>query len=156
MSIEQKIQEFLRSPAGQAKIEAYKTAEITQEVLNLQNAVIQEQNELPFSFGVSNGVVTFSSVGGITTAECDIEFDHEDAKRTAFWSGGKWPYADLIYLWNNGFSYSSNRPPYGTWHGRRTVASTSRAATHFVQGAVNRYLSSAPQGVSVEIDGSYT
>ena len=157
MSIEQKIQEFLKSPAGQAKIDVAIVGDLTNEVLNLQNSIIQEQGELPFSFGVSNGAITFESNGEITTAKCEIEFSHQDATRHAFWSGGKWPNGDLIYLFNNGFSFSSDNPPHGAWGGRKWVAAmTSRQATHFVQNAVNRYLASAPDGVSVEIDGSYT
>lgn len=156
MSIEQKVKAFLSSAAGQAKIESLAEVDVTREVLNLENAIIQEQGELPFSFEVSNGDITFSSAGGITKAECEIEFNHQDAERTAFWSGGKWPSADLIFLFDVGYSYSSDHPPTGIWHGRRTVAQTNRAGRHFVRNAVDRYLSSAPAGVEVEIDGSYT
>lgn len=156
MSMEQKLQAFLSSAAGQAKIESAIEGDILNEVNTLMSEVEQEQSALPFQFGMSAGSINFASSGMSVVAECEIEFNHEDARRAAFWSGGKWPYGDLLFLFNNGFSFSSGRPPYGMWHGRRTVASTSRVGTHFVQRAVSRYLASAPQGVDVEIDGSYT
>ena len=156
MSIEQKLQAFLNSTAGLAKIESAIEGDVLNEAINLISEVEQEQATLPFEFGVSAGAITFSASGTGVRAECEIEFNHEDAKRTAFWSGGKWGYGDLIYLFSNGYSFSSAHPPAGIWHGRRTVAQTSRAGSHFVQKAVARYLASAPAGADVEIDGSYT
>ena len=156
LSLDQKVQAFLSSPAGQQKIRAAIEADVQREVMNLENAVVQEQGELPFSFGVSNDSITYTSVGGSVRAECVINFNHEDATRKAFWSGGKWPSGNLIYLFNNGFSFASQNPPVGTWHGRKTVAMTSRSGKHFVQSAVNNYLAGAPSGVEVEIDGAYT
>lgn len=156
MSIEQKLQAYLNSAAGQAKIESAIEQDVLNEVNNLIGEVEQEQDLLPFDFGITAGDITFVSDGVSVRAECDIEFNHEDAKRAAFWSGGKWPSADLIYLFDVGYSYSSDNPPAGIWHGRRTVAKTSRTGTHFIRKAADRYLASAPAGVEVEIDGSYT
>lgn len=156
MSIEQKLQAFLNSAAALAKIESAIEGDVLNEANNLISEVEQEQELLPFEFGISAGAITFSASGTGVRAECEIEFNHEDAKRAAFWSGGKWPFADLIYIFANGYAFSSARPPAGIWHGRRTVAQTSRAGNHFVQKAVARYLASAPAGAEVEIDGSYT
>ena len=156
MSIEQKLQAFLNSAAGLAKIEAAIEGDVLNEANNLISEVEQEQELLPFEFGVSAGAITFSASATGVRAECEIEFNHEDAERAAFWSGGKWPMGQLLYLFNNGYSFSSGKPPYGMWHGRRTFAQTSRPASHFVQKAAARYLASAPAGTEVEIDGSYT
>ena len=152
------MQAFLNSAAGIQKIKSAIEDDVQREVLSLENVVVQEQGELPFSFGVSNGAIEYTIAGGAVSAKCEIEFDHNAAKRAAFWSGGKWPEADLLILFNNGWSFASDRPPWGTWHGRRTVAATSgpRQGKGFVRKAVNNYLSSAPSGVAVEIDGTYT
>ena len=155
MSIEQKLQAYLNSAAGLAKIESAIEGDVLNEANNLISEVEQEQELLPFEFGISAGAITFSASATGVRADCDIEFNHTDAERAAFWSGGKWPKADLIYLFDVGYSYSSDNPPAGIWHGRRTVAKTSRVGKHFVRKAVTRYLATAPAGTEVEIDGSY-
>ena len=159
MSIEQKLQAFLNSAAGLAKIESAIEGDVLNEANNLISEVEQEQELLPFEFGISAGAITFSASGTGVRAECEIEFNHADAERAAFWSGGKWPKADLLFLFNNGWSFSSDNPPYGMWRGRRTVAATSgpsRYGKGFIRRAVNRYLASAPAGTDVEIDGGYS
>ena len=156
MSIEQKLQAFLNSAAGLAKIESAIEGDVLNEANNLIGEVEQEQATLPFEFGVSAGAITFSASATGVRAECEVEFNHADAERAAFWSGGKWPTGQLLFLFNNGYSFSSANPPAGIWHGRRTVAQTSRVGSHFVQKAVAQYLASAPAGTEVEIDGSYT
>lgn len=157
MSVNQKVLDHLtKTASGRKKVEMAVKGEVSKEVIYLQNAVIQAQSELPFDFGVTNEEIKVAiSPSGNVVAECDIIFNHEDAKRTAFYTKGRWDHADLIYLFNNGYSYDSDRPPSGMWHNRWTAALTERDGLHFIQEAVKSYLSGAPVDVKVDIDQSY-
>lgn len=151
--LEKKVLAHLNTAAGKKKIKEAIDVDIKREAKKLVNAVRDVQSELPFDFGVSAGPVeiTMSNSGDMVVG-CDVDFNHDDAIRDAFSPNGRDP--DLIYLFNNGYSYDKE-PPQGVWHGHWTVAWAQREGLHFVEKAVDNYLSSAPSGVEVEIDDSY-
>lgn len=158
VTLQRKVSDFLKTPAGQAKVQKALEPEIKREVLHLQNAIVQAQHSLPFSFGVDNEPIEYVTTGDSIHAECDITFNHEDATREAFYAEGKWPEADLIYLFQNTWNFESEKPPHGIWHDKYTIAATSgpvNGGEHFLTDAVNDYLSSAPSGIDVELDESY-
>jgi hypothetical protein len=148
-----------KTPEGKKAVRAAVEVDVKKEAKKLANKVKDAQSDLPFSFGVDVGPVAIEpdSSGNITMS-CDVEFDHEEARREAFYTGGRWDHGDLIYLYNNSWSYESDNPPWGMWHEKRTRAITSgpkNVEPHFVQRSVEDYLSSAPSGVDVEIADEY-
>lgn len=145
-----------KTAAGRKKVEEAIGLNVKGEAKKLADEVKAAQKHLPFSFGVKIGPIKFEpSTANHMQMSCGVDFDHEEATRPAFYDGGRWPDGDLIYLFEHGWSFESENPPRGMWHGHWTPALTEREGLHFVKGAVKSYMSSVPNGVDVEIAEEY-
>ena len=141
------------NPAIQSQImnSAEMIAFVEDQAKTLKAIVDEETASAPFSVPPSTSISGISISGDAYKIE--VNYNHADAIRTPFSDRGT-SEADLLYLLNNGWSYSKPAP-WGYYKGKYTQAWNSRGGLRFVQAAVAKFNSQCPSFVKAEYDPAY-
>jgi len=126
--------------------------ECAEEQAKILQAIVDAATEsAPFSSAPSTSVSGTRIEGDVLIIE--VNYNHADAKRTPFSDRGP-SEADLLFLLNNGWSYSKPAP-WGYYNGKYTQAWNSRGGYRFVQTAVSKFNGQCPSFVKADYDRAY-
>lgn len=159
-NLQSQLSNFLKTPKAQALIvksidiesHAARMKEILKSQISSLNSGVTGQNFLDY-INVDDSV-NIKQTGDRLELSVDINFDHEATHRDSLYPEGYPGGADLVYIFNNG--YSARNHVYGTdRHGIFRVSRLTRPPMSFIQSAVSIFNSTSPAGIRAEYDGSY-